>query len=204
MNISPSVKKYINDNKDLLRVSSTEFLREAANSVLSIREIGQVMAILHNSGIECDFSIIPKFFDLMNYKFTFTDRENIITDLDDEIRPLAVSLQIDGINDFRPNVLHNRIINDKALSRCSIHDHDWSQAKEGPYLVTCGILIDESKNNINTSLSITTADLKASLEIHYPKICGKILDDVGYMYDKDMYNRQVSGFKDQLQRVVEE
>lgn len=204
MNINPNVKKYINNNKDILRISPTEFLREASNSALGMHEIAQLMRIIYNSHIDCDFTIIPKSFGYPDYEISFEDRESIISKFDDETRPLAKTLNISGINDFNPQVLYDRIINDKTLSRCYIRHYDWSKAKQGPYLVNCGLICDEENDRIYTSVDITTADLKAGIALWYPKICGKILDEVGYMYSKDQYERQVLGFTDQLQRIIEE
>ena len=198
------LKDYIRNNKSTLQASPTEFLREAGNFALNMFEIAELMKMLHNSDIDCDFTVVPKFFGYPDYNISFEDRETIISKFDDETRPLAKTLNIDGINDFKPQVLYDRIINDKTLSRCYIRHYDWSRAKEGPYLVNCGLFCDEQNDRIYTSVDITTADLQASIELRYPKICGKILDEVGYMYSKDQYERQVLGFTDQLQRVVEE
>ena len=202
--ISEDLIKYIENNIDLLDESPTELIKNAYNQrYLYVWEVGQLIRMLHDSNIDFDSSILPKLLSYSNYDFSYKSNDEIINDFYADTLSLTKDLIIKGIDEISPDVLHYSIVNDKFLSKGYIQTKNW-KAAQAPYVVTIGAVCKESDIRLFTCLSINSADLNSSIEIYYPKIMGKILDDVGYMYDKLTYDRQVVSFEDQITRLVEE
>ena len=200
MIIYQNVNKFLEDNAELLEIPN-ELVRKGALE-LGINEIAQIMEMLHSSGIEFDSSIVPKTLGYLEYDFSFKSFEQIVDDFYEVAQGLSKEIILSEINNISPADVYSTLVEDQFLKRCYIRQMNWKQAK-APYIITTALTIDEQTNRIYTTLSINSHDLGSSIEIYYPKIAGKVLDNVGYMWNKDYFYKQSDSFKDQLERIFQ-
>lgn len=196
-----NVKKFLEQNTDLLEVPNE--LIAKASFQLSVHEVAELMRVLHESAIDFDSSIVAKAHGYINYNFSFDNDNKIIDDFYTNSVNLTKELFIDDINKIDPTKLNELITDDQYLKKCYQRRMNWGEAK-APYIITVGLTIDEQSDRIYSTLSINSADMGSSIELYYPKVAGKLLRDVGYMYyDSSILNKQAESFKDQLERIVD-